>query len=181
MIVMRNAIVLGFISLVSLSGSGCGSRSVPVATTGVRETVAEVQVGSDGLTAEQRNIRERLKRDNTPGAIKHLYVISPVSGQCILYSTVREKVTSSGKRLTPTSVLANDRFSTDKFGIDFKLGDKWQRTTEVLQDDGTYGGSIEYLYWFDQAGNYRQLYPSAGVMIVVSETPLPIKSVIQFN
>lgn len=154
--------------------SGCGRGNSNVSLSGVSSTKAEVPVGSDGLTAEQRNIKERLRQDNSPGAIKHLYVLSAYSGQCLLYSTVREKVTSSGKRLSPTSVIAE---RASPLGLAVNIGGTTQLTTEVLQDDGTYGSSIEYLYWFDVNGNYRQFYPSAGSIIVISTMPLPVKSV----
>lgn len=158
---------------------GCGSPTQRnVSLSGVSSTQAKVEIGSDGLTAEQRNIKGRLKQDNSPGAIKHLYVFSAVSGQCLLYSTVREKVTSSGKRLSPSSVIASDRQDIGGYGLGVNIGGSLQRTTEVLQDDGTYGSSIEYLYWFDVSGNYRQFYPSAGAIVVVSTTPLSVKSVV---
>lgn len=161
---------------------GCALRttSAPVAISGVKEATPEVSVGQDGLTNEQRNIKERLKRDSDVGAVKHLYVFSSMSGQCILYSTLKGKVTSSGKRLSPTTIHAgvNGGSAGRTYnGVPVKVGGETQYTGEVLQDDGTYGSSIDYLYFFDTKGQYRQIYPSAATFIVVSETPLPIKNV----
>lgn len=173
------SIIVAAIVCVLLTGCpGTRERAVPIAATGVREATAEVKVGADGLTSEQRNIKERLKQDNQPGAIKHLYIFSTASGQCILYSTVREKVTSSGKRLSPTTTTSVQGKDGDYYsGVEFEANGKRHWTNEMIQDDGTYGKSIEYLYWFDSAGTYRQVYPNGGMMIVVSTTPLPVKSV----
>ena len=53
-----------------------------------------------------------------------------------------------------------------------EIGGQWYSTTEIIQDDGTYGDSGEYLYWRDQSGQYHQQYLSAGVMIHVSDKPM---------
>lgn len=143
---------------------GCEPKQETTARSGVQIANVTVPVGSDGLTSEQRNIRQRLQSDNKPGAIKHLYVFSAYSGQCLLYSTVKEKVTSSGKRLSPNTKAEtwNDKIYTN----------------EALQDDGTYGSSIEYLYWFDTKGIYHQHYFSGGTIVHISTEPMPVKSVI---
>lgn len=152
----------------------------PSAASGVRQAQATVTKGSDGLTAEQRNIRDRLAEDNKPGAIKHLYVISAYSGQVILYSTVRGKVTSGGKRLTPTTVAAIDGQHVyewhNGFPVDF--GGTVKATAEVLQDDGSYGSSMDYLYWWDQQGRYHQHYVSGGQILHIASEPIAVKSVL---
>lgn len=146
--------------------------------SGVSKTSVSIPVGGDGLTTEQHNVRERLLQDNKPGAIKHLYVISPYSGQVILYSTVRGKVTSSGKRLTPSNVTGNrDGNSGYWGGFWTNIGGTNQQTLEVLGDDGTYGSSGDYLYWWDVRGAYHQQYLTGGQIITISDQPLPVKSV----
>src|SRR6267154_1856877 len=129
----------------------------PTSASGVQQATARVQIGSDGLTVEQRNVRDRLAMDNKPGSIKHLYVISSYSGQVLIYSTVKGKVTSSGKRLTPTSV--NGSGGDSNYTIPVDIAGTRRYTNEVLQDDGTYGSSVEYLFWFDVQGRYHQIYP----------------------
>lgn len=54
--------------------------------------------------------------------------------------------------------------------------DYW--TTEVLGDDGTYGQSGDYLYWWDSKGVYHQHYLSGGQIVHISDQPLAVKSVI---
>jgi hypothetical protein len=145
---------------------GCGNEAV--SSTGIEKATATIETGIDGLTVEQRNVKERLERDNQPGSIKHLYVISPFSGDVLVYSTVRGKVTSSGKRLTP-STLDSDGVMTPRV----RLGNDHYYTTEVMQDDGTYGHSAEYLFWFDSQGRYHQHYPG-NTIVHVSDQPLSI-------
>lgn len=168
--------------VLALTGCDASSRSsASVSASGVKQAKVEVEVGANGLTVEQTNIGERLHNDNLPGAIKHLYIISPYSGQVLIYSTVKGKVTSSGKRLTPTSVFAGGVRKSDmtyeEYGLPVNIGGAQQLTSEVLQDDGTYGTSDPYLYWTDQRGVFHQQYLTGGQIIHVSDQPLAIKSV----
>jgi hypothetical protein len=151
----------------------------PTSSSGVKRHAVKVRTDNDGLTVEQKNIEARLKADNTPGSLKHLYIISPYSGQTILYSTVKGKVTSGGKRLTPNTVSTNDgQYVNSEFGgMRVGINGSTYRTEEVLQDDGTYGSSCEYIYWFDQKGEYHQHFFTGGQIIHVSAQPLPVKSV----
>ncbi len=163
--------LLGF-AMLCLLQSGEQSCEPPQSRSGV--TIADapkVQKGADGLTVEQRNIADRLKIDNMVGSIKHLYVISAYSGQVLIYSTVRGKVTSSGKRLTPT--LSDD----NTFQVQLPGGRSFG-THEVLQDDGTYGSSIEFLYWLDSKGVYHQHYATGGQIIHISDQPLAVKNIV---
>lgn len=163
-----------FVSSLLLSATDDGCADKPVANSGVTKATTQIATGPDGLTVEQRNVRDRLQMDNKPGSIKHLYVISSFSGQVILYSTVKGKVTSSGKRLTPTS--AGVYQSGGAFKIE--LPSESFYTNEVLQDDGTYGSSVEYLFWWDVQGRYHQHYVSGGQIIHISDQPIPVKSII---
>jgi len=144
----------------------------PVSDTGITKAEANIKVGSDGLTAEQRNVKARIEAENTPGTIKHVYVVSAYTGDVILYSTAKGKVSSSGKRLSPYTVYAGSYASTSIDGIPIMIGGAKYRTGEVLQDDGTYGSSAEYLYWWDARGLYHQHYPSGGQIVHVSDSPM---------
>lgn len=151
--------------------------SPPQSTSGVKKAEVQVQTDANGLTIEQKNVGERLLEDNKPGSIKHLYVISAYSGQVIIYSTVRGKVTSGGKRLTPTTVTAYGNDYKVR-GIPVNIGGYGYETTEVLQDDGTYGHSDPYVYWWDTKGIYHQHYISGGQILHVSSQPLAVKGII---
>jgi hypothetical protein len=165
-----------FLILPLLLGPSNGCDPGPLkATSGVERASVVVPVGSNGLTVEQANVSDRLVADNKPGSIKHLYVISAYSGQAIIYSTVRGKVTSGGKRLTPTTVHVGDAYNARRFFGFEVLG---RETAEVLQDDGTYGSSMDYLYWWDTKGVYHQHYVSGGQIVHISDQPLSVKGVI---
>lgn len=172
---MKRLALIGLLCLSMTGCQGCWTKSEPISLSGVKEVRPKVTTGEDGMTNEQRNIVERYKMDNEPGSIKHLYMFSSYSGDTLLYSTVKGKVTSSGKRVSPTSVCAGDSPADAGFGPRINVNGRTYRTSEMIQDDGTYGSSIEYLYWFDVNGNYRQVYPSAGSIIVVSNSPLQVK------
>lgn len=163
--------VLGVL-LMGADGDGCNSHDTRAAS-GVSRVSVAVKRGADGLTIEQKNIADRLGMDNKPGSIKHLYIISAYSGDVLVYSTVRGKVTSSGKRLTPKTVNTGG-----VNGFWFEIGGNRYETGEVLQDDGSYGDSIEYLYWWDSKGIYHQHYPAGGQIIHVSDQPLAVRKVI---
>lgn len=151
-------------------------RSQPVSNSGVSKANVKVHTDLNGNTSEQLNIMGRLEEDNKPGSIKHLYIISAYSGQVLLYSTVKGKVTSSGKRLTPVTVATSDAQYCG--GIPVTIGGRNCWTSEVLQDDGTYGSSVEYIYWWDSKGVYHQQYIAGGMMVHISNQPIAVKSVI---
>lgn len=164
--------MLLLVSLVARGTSSCTAS--PESASGVKKATVEVPTQSNGLTIEQENVRNRLITDNKPGAIKHLYVISAFSGDVLLYSTVRGKVTSSGKRLTPVTITSDG--NRCGFGVEF--GGTTMCTGEVLQDDGTYGSSIEYLYWWDAKGVYHQHYVGGGQIVHISDQPLRVAKVL---
>lgn len=151
-------------------------NSQPRSASGVKQGKVQVQTGPSGWTAEQDNVMNRLIEDNKPGSVKHLYVISAYSGQVIIYSTVKGKVTSGGKRLTPTTTTGAGEFNHN--GINFAFNGTTYKTAEVLHDDGTYGHSGDYLYWWDTKGMYHQHYVSGGQIVHISNQPLAVKGII---
>ena len=174
------ALFLTVVMGMTMGASSC-AQEAPTTTVGsITQASADIETGIDGLTAEQRNVKKRLEADNEIGSIKHLYVMSAYSGQVLIYSTVDTKVSSSGKRLSPTSVAAADGqyVGSEHYGIPVNIGGYTRRTAEVLQDDGTYGSSSPYLYWFDTMGNYHQHYVSGGQIVHVSDEPLAVTDVV---
>lgn len=176
---IKYSVLLSSLLLVAPTNDGCSPPDTPKSSSGVEKATVQIHTGPDGLTAEQRNIKERLQKDNEPGSIKHLYVISAYSGQTLIYSTVKGKVTSGGKRLTPSSVNGYWYGSSYAYnGFPINIGGQSVVTNEVLQDDGTYGSSVEYLFWFDTKGVYHQHYVQGGQIVHVSSEPLSVKSVV---
>lgn len=166
--------ILAVLICVTVAFSGCVDDVQEVSDSGAKKVSVQVPKGNDGLTTEQRNIMDRIKITNDPSNIQYLYVISAYSGQVIYQSTVLGKVTSSGKRINPYSVEVG-QYLPDH-GI--KIGDNVYETTEVIQDDGTFGSSEPYLYWWDINGNYHQHYISGGTIVHIASYPCEFKDVI---
>jgi len=152
-------------------------NQTPKSSSGVKKATAKIETGSNGLTTEQTNIQKRYKVDNEIGSIKHLYVISAFSGEVILYSTVDGKVTSGGKRLTPRTTGSDGDPMSSSTATKVLIGNERLYTQEVIQDDGTYGNSMNYLYWFDVKGVYHQHYVSGGQIVHISTEAMPVKSI----
>jgi hypothetical protein len=152
----------------------------PKSASGVTKASAVVQTDKDGQTVEQKNIIERLKVDNQPGSVKHLYIISPYSGDVLLYSTVRGKVTSGSKRLTPNTIVAsgNDGGYGRVGGFPIVVGGSRAETPEVLGDDGAYGGSGDYIFWFDVRGVYHQHFLTGGQIVHVASQPMAVSKIV---
>ena len=149
----RSLGIAGLLLAVAATGAFAQNTNTGVkSTSGVSQTSVRVQVGSDGLTTEQRNVRDRLEEDNKPGAIKHFYVIAPRSGQVLIYSTVKGKVTSSGKRLAPRSVGVKDGkgVGSDMHGI-----------------------PVPYVCWWDVTGVYPQHFFTVGQFNRIPSQPIP--------
>jgi hypothetical protein len=163
---------------VCLCVAGCTKAQPPQALSGAKIASAEGVVKTDaaGHTVEQANIIDRMKADNTPGAMKHLYVISTYSGQCILYSPVRGKVTSSGKRLSPEKL--GTAYDNNAPVPTVTVGGYRYNSNELPDDSGTYGSSIEYLYWFTPDGRYHQHYLGGGQIVHISDEPVAVKNVL---
>ena len=166
----KTSVVLTLLILSVLALTACDKEVQSVSGTKM-VTAGKVNTSADGLTVEQGNVNHRIKMDNTPGAIKHLYVISAFSGQVLIYSTVKGKVTSSSKRLTPDRVDGTTQFT-------FGIGSDRFYTNQVLGEDGTYGSSIEYLYWWDAKGAYHQHFVTGGQILHISDQPIAVKNVI---
>jgi len=179
-ILLISILLLGLVPMTILGCDALKEDSPPVSATNVQQATATVVTGDDGLTVEQRNITRRYALENEPGSIKHLYIISAYSGDVLIYSTVDGKVTSSGKRLSPYSVCATEGelVGDDHEGIPIRIGGQLHYTSEVLQDDGTYGSSIPYLFWLDQHGRYHQHYLSGGQILHISDYPITVGRVI---
>lgn len=117
---------------------GCTSANQPqTSSSGIAQaTIPQLQ-----SSIEQENIKARLEIVNNPATVMWFYGLSD-AGTMIFKSAVKGKVTSSGKRLEQTDITC--------------LGEYGTCSHEILQADGTYGSSDEYVYWFDYEGNYFQ-------------------------
>ncbi len=166
------AFVVGLILLGLFPMSCMQPQQQTSSDSGIQKATAKITVDpATGLSAEQWNIEQKITRDNEPGAIKHLYIISPYSGECILYSTVKGKVTSGNKRLSPKTVNSREGWSNI-----VTINGQSLNTDEILGDDGSYGESNPYIFWIDAQGRYQQFYPG-NAMVFISDAPVAVKSV----
>lgn len=173
------AVAFTYITLTSESGCDAVKNDSPIeSASGVNKASVTVKTDLNGNTVEQNNIIGRYAEDNKPGAIKHLYILSAYSGQVLIYSTVKGKVTSSGKRLNPYTVAAGYAGTGSGYGTAYGIDYRGDKTGEVLQDDGTYGGSVEYIYWWDSKNIYHQQYVTGGMILHISNQPISVKSVV---
>lgn len=154
--------------------AGCFGESEIKSASGVGLQSVQIETNPDGTSVEQRNIMERLKRDNNPGSIKFLYLVSPFTGEVILQSSVKGKVTSSSKRLTPEDLR---RYNDNKVEVMSINGEEFT-TDQLPGDDGTYGSSAPYLYWFDQNDVYHQTYTGAAI-VHITDAPMTFNQTTQ--
>lgn len=162
---MKNLFTILLCCIAFIHGCGDPVDSTPTSQSGVKKATTTVRTDLNGKTIEQNNIINRLQEDNKPGSIKHLYIISAYSGQVILYSTVKGKVTSSGKRISPTTLAMT--------GSNYN----YTYNPDLIQDDGSYGSSIDYVYWWDSKGIYHQQYVTGGMILHISNEPIAVKSI----
>lgn len=176
-----------FSVMLALFFTGCNSGGTAKETTknGISTTDAKakliVKKQSDGMTLEQSNIVKSYDVENRPGAIKHLYVISPFNGKVLIYSTVKGKVTSNTKSLSPSRVAAIDGqyISSGHTGMPVTVHGLSKRTSEVMNESGTYGTSKpEYIFWWDTKGVYHKHFVTGGQMIHISDQPMPVREVV---
>ncbi len=93
--------------------------------------------------AEIDNIKRRLELTSQPGLLGYIVLLNE-SGQPVYYTTVKGKVTSGGKRLT----------EPDRSG---SWGSGQNNVVRAApSDEGTYGSSGEYIFFWTQAGQYVQ-------------------------
>ncbi len=99
--------------------------------------------------AEIDNIRRRLQLTSDPGLAGYILLLND-AGQPIMYTTVKGKITSSGKRLTSA-------YGCDNFKIPGTGTTTLQCDGDVEpSDEGTYGHSDPYIYFWTVGGQYYQ-------------------------
>lgn len=129
---------------------GVDSCSSGVAQTPVKnEQAKKAEAAANSLSftdnAEIDNIKSRLELTANPGLLGFIMLLNE-TGQPILYEGVKGKLTSGSKRLTkPYQRVKWDcgQYSCDK-------------EVPAPSDEGTYGSSGEYIFYYNTTGQYRQ-------------------------
>ena len=130
-----------------------------------RQELVEQKAPSLSYSIERENIIKRIQMSNDKNVIQWIYGISD-TGSVIFFSPVVGKVTSGNKRLEP-QIMDNGQCSFADTVNNGRLC-----TNEIMQNDGTYGSSDSYVFWFDPEGN---IYQWSGYYIV-STVPLKLKA-----
>lgn len=158
--------------------AGCTNATTPNDVTsgdpGVKQLTIKTQTDADGLTAEQRNVRRRIQEDNKTGSVKFLYLLNATTSECVMFSMVANKITSGGKHLIPGSVESWSDNSSSYGGFTVNIHGSEMVTQEVLGDDGTYGHSGEYFFWFRPDGAFFQVIPGSAT-VLISDRPVRVK------
>lgn len=95
--------------------------------------------------AEIENIKRRLELTSNPGQLGFILLLNE-TGQPVAYLSVKGKITSGSKRLTSSQQIVYA--DCGEFGCD--------QIREAPSDEGTFGSSDPYIFWFGTDGAYHQ-------------------------
>lgn len=131
---------LYFVLALVLTACGGGEEGL---SKNVQAKKAEAAANSITFTenAEIDNIKARLQLTANPGLLGYIVLLNEM-GQPVMYTGVKGKVTSGGKRLTKPDVTDGNY--------------EHQVVRQAPSDEGTYGTSGEYIYFWTPAGQYVQ-------------------------
>ena len=143
---MIKRIALG---LVLLSLAAC-EVAVPTGETNKGVQAQKAAAAAEQIqfseNAEIDNIKKRLELTSNPGQIGFILLLNE-AGQPTMYASVRGKITSGSKRLTsPDGVKRTDCGS----------GYVCDTIVNAPSDEGTYGSSDPYVYFWTTEGQYIQ-------------------------
>lgn len=144
------ALAAAFVVIFLLAITGCKGQEAPAAPakTSQSEKAAEA---ANSITftenAEIENIKKRLELTSDPGLTGFVLLMNE-AGQPIMYTGVRGKLTSGSKRLTSTYTMI---YNND-------CGDSWcdEVVNHAPSDEGTWGNSNPYIYFWTTTGQYMQ-------------------------
>lgn len=136
-----------FALLVTLFLAGC--EEVKSQSTAKKVQAQKAAAAAESITftenAEIDNIKKRLELTANPGLLGYVVLLNEM-GQPVMYTGIKGKITSGAKRLTkPYEFLRKDcgQASCDK-------------EVASTSDEGTYGHSGEYIYFWTVNDNYIQ-------------------------
>lgn len=159
---------LALVMLAALILSACEDDSglAPVKQSQSERAKAAAESIRFTENAEIDNIKKRLELTADPGLLGYVALINSI-GQIVLYTPVEGKITSGGKRLTsPQRFVEGD---TGQWYGDFVM--------DAPSDEGTWGHSNPYVYFWTPAGQYIQTdmeYVYSDQPFRLSEEPLLI-------
>jgi hypothetical protein len=138
---MKRFVLLASVALLALPLAAC--EESPPSNKQVESNKAAAALASIHFdeNAEIENVKKRIQLTADPGKVGFILLLNQ-AGQPILYEGVKGKVTSGGKRLTPP-----DRHSCNTSNCVVRA---------AASDEGTWGSSSPYIYYWNTDGVYRQ-------------------------
>lgn len=100
--------------------------------------------------AEIENIKSRLELTSKPGLIGYILLLNE-TGQPVMYTSTKGKVTSGGKRLTQPQALERLKYRNSNGDVGYSY-----EVVNGPSDEGTYGSSNPYIYFWTTSGQYIQ-------------------------
>ncbi|MFH1259635.1 MAG: hypothetical protein ABII74_07505 [Elusimicrobiota bacterium] len=158
-----------FVCGLLMGTSGCDNNSPQQSMSGAVQvkSISKIPKNSRGLTTEQQNIEDRIRVTTDPTKILWVHLIA-LDGNIIKRMPVRNKVTSSGKRLEPKHAAPGQNY--------YPATGNGHYTNEFIQPDGTYGDSDSYIFWFDPMGRYHQWGTAGGLGYLVTDYPIDLEN-----
>lgn len=145
---MKKFSIVAMILLALATLIGCQEDSkaqAPVKRVQAQKAAEAAQSIQFAENAEIDNIKKRLELTANPGLLGFVVLLNEM-GQPVMYTGIKGKITSGAKRLTKP--------------YDFTRRDCGQSSCEQQvvspSDEGTYGSSGEYVYFWTAAGQYIQ-------------------------
>ena len=141
-------IMIALVATSALLLTACGQPSNTSPTTKnaqAQKAAAAANSIQFSENSEIDNIKARLELTSNPGQIGFVLLLNEM-GKPVMYTSVKGKITSGQKRLTP--------------GQQIRTADCGQYTCEQLieapSDEGTYGSSGPYIFFWTVDGQYIQ-------------------------
>ena len=132
-----------------------GNSNCDGATTVKSEQANKAQAAANSLrfteNAEIDNIKHRLELTANPGLLGFVVLLNQ-AGQPIMHTAVHGKVTSGSKRLTAISEIR----CVPSYDSQGRRDGCNYATVPAPSDEGTYGSSGEYVYFWTPSGQYIQ-------------------------
>ena len=121
------------------------------------------------LLSVLQNIQDRISTTTQIGKIMWIHLMDS-TGDITKRFPVRNKTTSSGKRLEPTQTSGQ----TPPAGTNKPTYNGWM-VEDLIQPDGTYGSSGDYQYWFDPMGRYHQIGSAGMTTYLLTDYPINLE------
>lgn len=166
---MITVMAFAIASFFLLTAESCDARTPQTSLSGAQQVTSTQKVpkNSKGKTVEQQNIEDRIKVTTDPTKVLWIHLIA-LDGKILRRMPVRNKVTSSGKRLEPTHAVNGWESDCPTLSV------SGYSTDELLEADGTYGSSDNYIYWFDPMGRYHQWGTAGGLGYLLTDYPIDL-------